>query len=168
MNGKMNSAIGLLLRSFDEAFDKKSWHGTNLRGSIRGLTAAEADWRPNPDRHNIHEQVLHAAYWKYTVRRRLLGEKRGSFPLKGSNWFRRPVERGDPETIWQADIQLLVDVHQSLRSAITSLKERDLSRAAAGGTTPVRALITGITAHDLYHAGQIQLLKRLCADSGGG
>lgn len=163
----MSGLIPLLVRALDEAFDRKSWHGTNLRGSIRGVSAAEAGWRPHPDRHNIHEQVLHAAYWKYTVRRRLLGEKRGSFPLKGSNWFRRPAGEGDPEAAWQADVKLLVEVHVSLRAAIAGLKEVELSRRAAGGSTPVLALVTGITAHDLYHAGQIQLLKRLYADAAG-
>ena len=49
----------------DEAFDRRSWHGTNLRGSIRGLPRSTAAWRPAPDRHNIWELVVHAAYWKY-------------------------------------------------------------------------------------------------------
>ena len=37
-----------LLTIIDQAYDKKSWHGTNLRGSIRGVSAAEAAWRPAP------------------------------------------------------------------------------------------------------------------------
>ena len=77
----------MLLDFLDEAFDKKSWHGPNLRGSIRGVTAKQAAWRPGDDRHNIWELTLHAAYWKYVVRRRLSNEKRGSFALPGSNFF---------------------------------------------------------------------------------
>ena len=65
--------IRVVLNLLDEAFDKKSWHGPNLRGSIRGVTAAQAAWRIAPDRHNIWELTLHAAYWKYVVRRRLSG-----------------------------------------------------------------------------------------------
>jgi uncharacterized damage-inducible protein DinB len=160
----MNS-IELLLRCFDEAFDRKSWHGTNLRGSIRGLTAEQAAWRPEPQRKNIHEIVLHCAYWKYTVRRRLTGEKRGSFPLKGSNWFARPCNGIVDERQWTIDLKLLVDVHQSLRHAIASLKESQLDNQADGGTTTILQLITGIVAHDSYHAGQIQTIKRLYADA---
>ena len=52
----------MLLDSLDEAFDRKSWHGPNLRGAIRGVTAAQAVWRPAGDRHNIWELTLHAAY----------------------------------------------------------------------------------------------------------
>ena len=70
----------------DQAYDQKSWHGTTLRGSLRGLTAEEALWRPGPNRHNIWELTLHAAYWKYAVRRRLAGDAVGSFERKPSNW----------------------------------------------------------------------------------
>ena len=80
-----SSEIHLLLRMLDEAYSVKTWHGPNLKGSLRGLTAVTAAWRPGPKRHNIWEVAVHAAYWKYVVRRRLLGEKRGSFELKGSN-----------------------------------------------------------------------------------
>ncbi len=156
-----SNAIPLLLSLVDQAFDRPSWHGTNLRGSIRGLAAAQAAWRPGRGRHNIWELVVHAAYWKYAVRRRLTGEARGSFPIRGSNWFVRP-ERGRPRTTdWTTDVRLLVEMHRSLRAAIAALTPSDLGAPARGGTTTVGALVSGIAAHDLYHAGQIQLLKRL-------
>ncbi len=142
----------VLLDLLDEAFDKKSWHGPNLRGSLRGVTAEQAAWRPGPDRHNIWELALHAAYWKYVVRRRLSGEKRGSFELPGSNFFSRPCE-GRSETAWKADMDILIAEHRKLRAVITKL--------AAPSSEQAR-LIRGIAAHDLYHAGQIRLLRRLC------
>ena len=76
-----------LLTLLDEAFDKRSWHGPNLRASLRGVTAADAAWRPRPAAHNIWELALHAAYWKYVVLRKVTGAKRGGFPLPGSNFF---------------------------------------------------------------------------------
>ena len=147
------------LELIDEAFAKKAWHGPNLRGTIRGLTAEEAAWRPRPGRHSVWELVVHAAYWKYAVRRRLSGEKRGSFALPGSNWFPRP-DAAETKA-WQSDVRLLVDEHRKLRAVVAGLRDRDLDRAAAGRRTTVRVLVRGIAAHDLYHAGQIQLLKRL-------
>src|SRR3954465_11257598 len=80
----------MLLDGLDEAFDKPSWHGPNLRGAIRGVTAIQATWRPAGDRHNTWELTLHAAYWKYVVRRKISRAKRGSFALAGSNFFERP------------------------------------------------------------------------------
>ena len=153
--------IDILLALIDQAFDHKSWHGTNLKGSIGGLRAEAAAWRPTARRHSIWEIVLHAAYWKYVVRRRLLGEKRGSFPLKGSNWFERPTSREADEKAWKGDVKLLVETHQSLRDAIAGLTAKNLRYAPPGSKVSNLTLITGIAAHDLYHAGQIQLLKRL-------
>ena len=155
--------ISILLTIIDEAFDHKSWHGTNLRGSIKGLNAVDAVWRPSPKRHNIWEIVVHTAYWKYVVRRRLLEEQRGSFALKGSNWFERPKDDKDDkdEGAWRADVALLTSTHKSLRDAIARLKSSDLRYKPAGSKVTNLELITGIASHDLYHAGQIQLLQRL-------
>ncbi len=151
--------ISLLLRIVDEGYEKKAWHGPNLRGSIRGLGFREASWRPATNRHNIWEIVVHAAYWKYIVRRRLLGDKRGLFPLKGSNWFVRP-ENLSPEA-WRSDVALLEELHRGMRTAIAGLSPRDLGKIPPGSKVSNAAIISGIAAHDVYHAGQIQLLKRL-------
>jgi hypothetical protein len=147
--------LGLL----DEAYSQAAWHGPNLRGSVRGLTAHEAAWRPKAGRHNIWEIVIHAAYWKYAVRRRLLGEKRGSFSLPGSNWFIRPMDRS--EKAWRADVALLEREHQRLREAVSSFQPENLDRPARGSKTLARRLIAGIAFHGVYHAGQIQLIKKL-------
>ena len=153
------SEMRLLLDLIDQSYDRLAWHGTNLRGSVRGLSAAQASWRPAPQRHNIWEIVVHAAYWKYAVRRRILGEKRGSFPLKGSNWFRRPVE--DTAAAWKADLVLLDETHKSMRQAIEQLPARKLHTLQGKTKFTYAQLIYGLASHDLYHAGQIQLLKRL-------
>ena len=152
--------IRLLLALIDEAYDRKSWHGPNLRGALRGITAAQAAWRPGGDRHNIWELAVHAAYWKHSVTRRLTGEARGSFPLEGSNWFTRP-ESAANDAAWRGDLVLLAEHHRALRAAVERLKPKDLETIPRGSKTTVRALVTGVAAHDLYHAGQIQLLKRL-------
>jgi hypothetical protein len=152
---KIEHLLGLL----DEAYNRAAWHGPNLRGSIRGLTAREAAKSPMAGRHNIWEIVIHAAYWKYTVRRRLLGEKLGSFLPSGSNWFVRPVDRS--EKAWRADVGLMEKEHQRLKEAVSSLRPETLDRPARGSKTVARQLIAGIAFHDVYHAGQIQLIKKL-------
>jgi hypothetical protein len=151
--------ISVLLRIMDEGYEKKAWHGPNLRGSIRGLDISEVSWRPAAGRHNIWEMVVHCAYWKYAVRRRIFGEKRGSFPLKGSNWFVRPATM-TPKA-WRDDIALLEDTHRRLQSVIAGLTPRDLNKTPHASQVSNVAIISGIAAHDVYHAGQIQLLKRL-------
>ena len=143
----------------EEAYSRTAWHGPNLKGAIRGLTADIAQKRPATGRHNIWEIVVHAAYWKYAVRRRLRGEKRGSFPMKGNNWFRCPdVLTGDS---WKRTIAMLDEQHALLRDAIQKIPPAVLYTASAGSKTTNLTLIYGIASHDLYHAGQIQLIKRL-------
>jgi hypothetical protein len=155
----MGQEVQQLLAIIDQAYNRRSWHGTNLRGSIRGVALEQAAWRPATERHNIWEIVVHAAYWKYAACRRLAGGARGSFPLKGSNWFRRPADTS--ESAWRADVALLDEMHRSLRVAVEKLPARELTRMLKAGGVTGFALVSGVAAHDLYHAGQIQLLKKL-------
>src|SRR5438105_1919427 len=126
----MSTERVMLLALLDEAFDKKSWHGPNLRGAIRGVTAAQAALRPQGDRHNIWELTLHAAYWKYVVRRRLLREKRGSFVLAGSNFFERPAAGAVSESAWRRDIAILEGEHRQLLESVSGLGEKAFTAAA--------------------------------------
>ena len=153
-NDALHSAITLLLQIIDEAYDRRTWHGPNLKGSLRGVTAKDAVWRPAPGRHNIREVVLHAAYWKYVVRRKLRGEARGSFAIRGSNWFGCPESLTEEE--WRHERALLNQEHRRLREAVVGLLH---ARARKIPTS----MIFGVAFHDVYHAGQIRLLRRLRA-----
>jgi hypothetical protein len=154
--------IALLLRTLDQAYDRKSWHGTTLRGSLRLVGAEVGAWRPGPGRHNIWELAVHAAYWKYVIVRRIRQADRGSFPHEGSNWFTRPEDPQDPsEKAWKEDLALLGRLHRELRDVVSGLADDLLDAPLPGSTTPLGELIVGGAFHDIYHAGQIQLLKRL-------
>jgi hypothetical protein len=156
-----SAAVGDLLPLLDEAYDRRSWHGTNLRGAIRRIEPAQIVWRPAPNRHNVWELVVHAAYWKYVVRRRVASEPRGSFPLAGSNFFARPGPFD--AAAWRADVDLLAAQHRALRETVAQLSDADLARTLGG--KPLAWSVRGAAAHDLYHAGQIQLLKTLAPPS---
>jgi uncharacterized damage-inducible protein DinB len=151
-----------LLATLRRAFDGRSWHGPNLLGAIRGLTPAEAFFRPGAGRHSAYDLVLHAAYWKYVARRRLTGEKRGSFPLKGSNFFSEP-RRKDARAFREARV-LLEETHGALCGTVETLPAAAFG--AKHGSWTTEELIAGVAAHDLYHAGQIQLVKRFFAERG--
>ena len=160
---RTRNEVTVLLDVLDRAWDRASWHGVNLRGSLRRVDAAGAAWRPHPSRHNVWETAVHCAYWKYAVWRRLTGARRGSFPLEGSDWFRRPVRGASGDAAWRDDIALLVRMHDDLRTVVAGLAPTRLRRTLPGGSgrTTVFETVAGIAAHDLYHAGQIQLLKVL-------
>ena len=140
------------LTLLDEAYEKQAWHGPNLRGALRGVSPQLAGWRPGAARHNIWELAVHAAYWKYAVRRRLTGEKRGSFPLEGSDWILRP--QAETEEAWKEDLALLGEQHRLLRETVQKLPPLGFTEKAA-------RIIRGAAMHDVYHAGQITLIKRM-------
>jgi len=159
----MHASIALLVDLVDEAFDHPAWHGPTLRGSLKGVTAAQAAWRPARGRHNIREIAIHAAYWKHAVTKRLTGETRWLFPIEGANWFGAARSRS-----WTDDLRLLGEEHRKLRKAIAAYPARALRRPVDTRKQTAEFTIRGIAAHDLYHAGQIQLLKKLQGRKAGG
>jgi DinB superfamily len=150
-----------LRRWIGEGYDRRAWHGPNLRSALRGVRAEEARWRPGPRRHSIWEIALHCAYWKHRVTVRVTGE-RTKFGRCGSNW---PGLPSDPdEASWRADLALLGSVQVDLLAAC----DRAVAARPASGTgrSPVDQLV-GIAFHDVYHAGQIRLIRRLYGDRVG-
>ena len=146
-----------LLALLEESYDRPAWHGPNLRGSVRGLSAQEAAWRPAAGRHSIWELVLHCAYWEHAVARRLgMGGKRGSFPRTPSNFPRQPEVTG---RAWREELRLLDETHRRLLEAAEAALRRR-ARSAAERAREAR-LVRGIASHNIYHAGQIRLLIRL-------
>lgn len=155
----MDRRIQSLLDLVDQAYNRHAWHGTNLRGSLRGLTWEQASWRPGKKRHNIWEVVIHAAYWKFCIRRHLTGRRDEPFGREGSNWFKLP--KGDSATLYKADVKFLDSEHKALRLALEKFPASRLDRTPEGLNYRYEQYIHGIASHDLYHAGQIQLLKKL-------
>ena len=147
-----------MLAIFEEAYQKKAWHGPNLKQSLKGVTAEQAAWRPGEGRHNIWELTLHAAYWKYAARQRLEGGKRGSFALKGHNFFPRPEEGNLNEAAWKKDKEILEREHIALREAMHKALKKSPEKKKLH-------MIYGVALHDVYHAGQIRLLRRLMEGS---
>ncbi len=159
--GTLTSTPVELLSALAHAnFQGKAWQGAALAGALRGLSASEALRRPAKGRRNIHELVLHAAYWKYAVRRRLNPADVAPFPGSPANWPLAPTSPDEKE--WKRAVKLLGQEHKKLMRAIEGLDEASLGQVPPGGRTWTRAqLVMGIASHDAYHTGQVQLIKRL-------
>ncbi|MCB9893483.1 MAG: DinB family protein [Planctomycetes bacterium] len=158
-----NPRIELLLVSLSRAFEGKSWHGPTLKGTLRGVTLKTAGARYGKARNSIRDLVYHCAYWKYIVRgwvNEAAGKDRGpKFPRSPAN-FPDPEEKLT-EKQWKADRQTLNQQHRLLVAAVKALPPGKLDRSGIPGAPTFQDLILGVAAHDLYHAGQISLLKRL-------
>lgn len=151
-NANAGSDIARVLAAeLDYAFDKQSWHGANLMGSLRGVSPAAAAARL-AGRKSIWEQLLHASYWKHRVLKKLIGARQGPLGRKGTNWLAAPADA--THAAWRADVGLIKGLHERLRAQVASLRPVQLDRKTIW-------LIHGAAAHDVYHAGQIKLLRRL-------
>jgi uncharacterized damage-inducible protein DinB len=158
----MDRRIEEVLRHLAPPKGFSPWHGgPAVVGALRGVSADVAAWCPYPDRHSIWEIALHVAYWSYAVERRLTGGAKGAFPRSPSNWP-EPDPDPDEETAWAEDKRLVRTSQASLAQAIAGFDAHRLEDPAGGtGKTTYADLITGALLHDTYHAGQIQLMKRL-------
>ena len=148
INGRTD-VRGVLLASLRTAFDSQSWHGANLMSALRGVHATAAAKRFGR-RKTIWEQTLHAAYWKHVILNKLAGTT--PFPRRGSDWPRMPETRD--EAAWRADVALLRGEQLKLIEVVETMP-------AARFEEKTIWLIQGAAAHDLYHAGQIKLLREL-------
>lgn len=152
----MSAEIEYLLCLMDEGYDQRSWYGPNLMDGIRDLTAEQADWRGRPDGHRIVDIVVHCAYWKYAGRCYLLGLPLDTFPVEGKDWCVIPDPL--PAANWKEYLQLLADQHQQACEAIRSFPSDRLSESPADSPITFGQLLRGVATHDVYHAGQIQMI----------
>jgi len=138
-----------------------AWHGgPTPAGALRNVDASAARWRPRPSRHTIWELALHCAYWNYAVRHRLLGTRGPRFPRSPANWPDMPRIRSD--SAWTADRALVTEQQGLLVETIRNFPGGKLGRSVGGGKRWTWGdVLIGIAMHDTYHAGQIQLMKRL-------
>ncbi len=147
-----------------EGFSAKAWHGPNLRSALRGVGVDEALWRAAPGRHCIWELALHCAYWKHRVIVRVSGE-RTRFPRPGANFPRLPVPADT--AAWRADRELLEHTHERLVELVRGLTVTSLEDSPPRLRKVLRPQLVGIAFHDIYHAGQVRLLRRLFAQRAG-
>lgn len=149
----------VLSRILEEGYGPGAWHGADLNAALADVTPELAYWRPAPGRHNIAEIALHHAYCVRSVRGQLTGEAPEPFVLEGEDWF--ALENA--KALAWPKVRAALDAEQGrLTAAVAALAK---ARAKAGlGESERFDLLLGVTCHAVYHAGQVQLVKRLRAD----
>ncbi len=143
-------------RVLDEGYGPGAWYGSDLRAAIADVGPATAFLRPGEGRRSIAEIALHHAYWAGEIDRKLAGGPARPFPLEGEDWF----DLGDGSRLSWAAVQSTVEAAQDrLSKTVAEIgagrRESPLSEAERFD------LVLGITGHAAYHAGQIQLVKKL-------
>ena len=150
------AASGLDARILNEGYGPGAWHGPDLKAALADVTPDLAFWRPANGRHNIAEIALHHAFCARAVRSQLSGTPPESFVLDGEDWFDLPDESRLP---WLTILAVVEAEQRQLAASVSDIGERQSSIADGERFN----LVLGITCHAVYHAGQVQLIKRLRA-----
>jgi uncharacterized damage-inducible protein DinB len=148
------SEVARILDQMQRAYNGKAWHGPPLQTLLADVSASVAHARPIAGAHSIAEIVLHIAFWKDAAVRQLAGEK-----IRPSDPGQWPASGGD-EASWQAALELLGVRHKALADAVARLDDGRLTDSVGLRDFDVYVLLHGVIQHDLYHAGQIALLKK--------
>jgi uncharacterized damage-inducible protein DinB len=135
----------------------EAWHGPSLLEILTDCTPAQASARPFTNVHTIHEILCHVTANADLVLRRLQGDARSLEP--DEDW--PPVPSPIDEKTLKADIDQLQDVHEQLYSALDSLPESKLHEPVLRNFSTVYVTLHGLVQHNLYHAGQMAILKKV-------
>ena len=137
------------------ALDGDAWHGPSLKAILAGVTAEKAAAKPRAHEHSIWELVLHIITWQRVPIRRLAGD--AVEPTESENF---PNVSDVSEAAWQQTLAGLDLVHYELRTAIGKLTDARLDDLVAGQKYSIYVMLHGVVQHNIYHAGQIALLKK--------
>jgi uncharacterized damage-inducible protein DinB len=140
------------------AFSGAAWHGDSLLEILDGVTAAQASAHPVSHAHSIWELVLHIAAWDGAVLRRMSGE---AVELSSDQNF--PPVRDTSETAWRKAVEHARNVHEDLVHAVAAFPDERLNDRVPGKKDAHYTfyyMFHGVAQHELYHAGQIALLKK--------
>jgi len=140
------------------AFGGDAWHGDSVFEILGGVTAAQAAAHPIKKAHSIWELVLHVAAWDGAVLRRL-----GGTAVELSDAQNFPPVTGASEPAWRAALAEVRRVHEELVSAVSVLPDSRLDEIVPGkhgAHYTFYYMLHGVVQHELYHAGQIALLKK--------
>jgi uncharacterized damage-inducible protein DinB len=151
------SEIQRILDQLDRAFQGDAWHGPSVRKLLENVSGKHAAAKPVPGGHSIWEIVLHMTTWQDVVRRRLAGEKIGDLPPE-LDW---PSVPDTNEMTWRRAVEDLIQSKQNLHQTISRLSDQRLGDPVAGKDYSVYVMLHGVIQHNLYHAGQIAVLKKL-------
>lgn len=147
--------INRILDQMDRAYSGDAWHGPPLMQLLAGVSADVASAHPISSAHSIWEIVHHLTSWKAISQRRLLGE-----PVQVPPELDWPPVRDASDAAWQRALEKLSENHAGLRKVAAEFSEDQLQEKAAGPDYTRYQVLHGMIQHDLYHAGQIAILKK--------
>ncbi len=160
---KLQSESARIADQLRRAFDGSAWHGPALMELLEDVDAATAAAKPLGDVHSMWELLLHVAAWDGAGLKRLAGKKT---QLKGKQNF--PPVTNATELAWREALTTAARTHDELVKTAAGLSEKRLRERVPGKPYDFYHMLHGIAQHELYHAGQIAILKKAAKSGHGG
>ena len=150
--------VSRILDQLHRAYEGPAWHGPALAEILPGVTAEMAARRPIAGGHTIWEIVFHLTVWMSVPVRRLRGETLAGLSPE-QDW---PPVTDSSEAAWRRSLVLLAEAERNLEAEVRELNDDRLGEIVLGDRPhSIYTLLHGVIQHNLYHAGQIALLKKL-------
>jgi len=149
----MDSEARVLIDFMDSVFYGPGWHGPELYPTLQSLSVEQALEPAGPDGYSSWQLVLHCAYWKHVILRRL-GATAAAFERSPEDFPALPEATDGPA--WERDLQLLVDKHEAIKTAVRRLGNADLGQLSTDEKFSKESLVLSIAAHDAYHTGHLR------------
>jgi uncharacterized damage-inducible protein DinB len=150
--------INRILDQMDRAFSGEAWHGPDLMLLLKGVSAEDASKHPVAGAHSIWELVNHIAAWNTIVQQKSKGE-----PVNVTTDLDWPPVWEVSEVSWKRSLATLAENRTRLRNYLKTVRDDQLDEGVLRENYSQYVLLHGSVQHDLYHAGQIAVLKRALA-----
>ncbi|HXH93992.1 MAG TPA: DinB family protein [Thermoanaerobaculia bacterium] len=145
--------IERILDQLNRSWGGPSWTGVDIQPLLDGISEEQARAHPLPNAHSILELTAHMTAWMNAVAARLGGDTRELTPEE--DW------RDVTQLTWPAAITEMENAQSHLSDVIARLTPDDLDKKVAGRKYTIYVMLHGVIQHNLYHAGQIGLLKKV-------
>jgi len=153
--------IDRILDQMDRAFSGDAWHGPSLMSLLEGISAEDASKHAVHGAHSVWELVHHMASWYTILQHRLRGETVDVTTER--DW---PPVWEVSEAAWKRALESLSESRARLRTVVAGMQDDQLDlldQKTSGPNTSRYVVLHGVIQHDLYHAGQIAILKKALA-----
>lgn len=151
----MNTEVKFLRDQIETTFKGDSWHGPNLVKTLEGIDYKQAMERPMDERHTIWELTDHISFWMEEVWKSVRDHKMLN-PDKKKDW----AEMGATQDEWQQSVERLEAAVNMTLDAMVDWDDEDLYEKVPGRDFTFKQMLHGMVHHNLYHAGQINILKK--------
>ncbi|MCB0593605.1 MAG: DinB family protein [Lewinellaceae bacterium] len=155
----MRKEIKHYLQQWQSIYDGKPWYGPSLRTVLQGLDAETAYWKPRPGAHSIIELLHHILCWRRHFVQRLSGNLDFSIQLNSpEDWT---AYEGLSEEKWKGMVKELEDNQKEITRLLNGKEDAFLEQDSGKGGITFRERLEGTIQHDLYHLGQMAMMKAL-------